>query len=222
MALRPRLLFLLSFLAIALAANAAFFVMSASAVSTRGAGYTFDGEPLERAVTHVAIAFAYVGRMYVIGRGIESGTAREVALKLTETCRVAAEPLTATDLAHGRSPPWTHSFPSGRSLPATRACRSWSKRRMNFPLAAVRELVSSVRKDGKPVVRLSCADTGRSGSSPQTSIPSTNSRWNRGAPGRTCSGARRKHGALSRVRSSHCKFSAAKWLSSRPALLPAH
>lgn len=101
MALRPRLLFLLSFLAIALAANGAFFVMSASAVSTRCAGYTFDGEPLERAVTHVAIAFAYVGRMYVIGRGIESGTAREVALKPTETCRVAAEPLTATDLAHG-------------------------------------------------------------------------------------------------------------------------
>jgi glucosamine--fructose-6-phosphate aminotransferase (isomerizing) len=57
--------------------------------------------PLERAVPNVATAFAYVGRMYVIGRGIEFGTAREVALKLTETCRVAAEPLTATDLAHG-------------------------------------------------------------------------------------------------------------------------
>jgi glutamine---fructose-6-phosphate transaminase (isomerizing) len=56
---------------------------------------------LERAVSNVALAFAYVGRMYVIGRGIEFGTAREVALKLTETCRVAAEPLTATDLSHG-------------------------------------------------------------------------------------------------------------------------
>jgi glucosamine--fructose-6-phosphate aminotransferase (isomerizing) len=58
-------------------------------------------ESLEQAVANVAMAFAYVGRMYVIGRGIEFGTAREVALKLTETCRVAAEPLTATDLAHG-------------------------------------------------------------------------------------------------------------------------
>jgi glutamine---fructose-6-phosphate transaminase (isomerizing) len=58
-------------------------------------------ESLEQAVSNVAMAFAYVGRMYVIGRGIEFGTAREVALKLTETCRVAAEPLTATDLAHG-------------------------------------------------------------------------------------------------------------------------
>src|SRR5919198_1028447 len=37
----------------------------------------------------------------IAGRGIEFATAREVALKLTETCRIAAEPLTATDLAHG-------------------------------------------------------------------------------------------------------------------------
>jgi glucosamine--fructose-6-phosphate aminotransferase (isomerizing) len=56
---------------------------------------------LECAVAAPAIAFTYVGRMYVIGRGVEFSTAREVALKLTETCRVAAEPLTATDLAHG-------------------------------------------------------------------------------------------------------------------------
>jgi glutamine---fructose-6-phosphate transaminase (isomerizing) len=56
---------------------------------------------LESAVDPVATAFAYVGRMYVIGRGVEFGTAREIALKLTETCRVAAEPLTSTDLAHG-------------------------------------------------------------------------------------------------------------------------
>ena len=56
---------------------------------------------IEHAVDTVANAFAYVGRMYVIGRGIEFATAREIALKLTETCRVAAEPLTSTDLAHG-------------------------------------------------------------------------------------------------------------------------
>jgi glucosamine--fructose-6-phosphate aminotransferase (isomerizing) len=56
---------------------------------------------LENAVVPIATAFAYVGRMYVIGRGYELATAREIALKLTETCRVAAEPLTSTDLAHG-------------------------------------------------------------------------------------------------------------------------
>ena len=55
----------------------------------------------EDAVASVASAFAYVGRMFVVGRGIEFATAREIALKLTETCRVAAEPLTSTDLAHG-------------------------------------------------------------------------------------------------------------------------
>jgi len=49
----------------------------------------------------LAQAFAYVGRMFVIGRGVEFATARELALKLLETCRVAADSLTATDLAHG-------------------------------------------------------------------------------------------------------------------------
>jgi glucosamine--fructose-6-phosphate aminotransferase (isomerizing) len=52
-------------------------------------------------VAAVANAFAYVGRMFVIGRGVEFATAREIALKLLETCRVAADSLTATDLAHG-------------------------------------------------------------------------------------------------------------------------
>ncbi len=56
---------------------------------------------LERRVSEVAVALAFVGRMFVIGRGPEFATAREISLKLLETCRVAAEPLTATDLAHG-------------------------------------------------------------------------------------------------------------------------
>ena len=58
-------------------------------------------ETLEPRIRGVAQAFAYVGRMFVIGRGPEFATAREIALKLLETCRIAAEPLTATDLAHG-------------------------------------------------------------------------------------------------------------------------
>ena len=56
---------------------------------------------LESRIASVAIPFAFAGRMFVIGRGAEFATAREIALKLLETCRVAAEPLTATDLAHG-------------------------------------------------------------------------------------------------------------------------
>ena len=54
-----------------------------------------------RAAATLALPFCYTGRMFVIGRGVEFATAREIALKLLETCRVAAEPLTATDLAHG-------------------------------------------------------------------------------------------------------------------------
>jgi len=56
---------------------------------------------LEPALTAVATQLAFVGRMLVVGRGPEFATARELSLKLLETCRVAAEPLTATDLAHG-------------------------------------------------------------------------------------------------------------------------
>jgi glutamine---fructose-6-phosphate transaminase (isomerizing) len=56
---------------------------------------------LEQRLATVAPAFAFVGRMFVIGRGIEFGTAREIALKLLETSRIGAEALTATDLAHG-------------------------------------------------------------------------------------------------------------------------
>ncbi len=56
---------------------------------------------LEEQARAVALSFASVGRMFVVGRGIEFATAREIALKLLETCRVAAEPLTATALAHG-------------------------------------------------------------------------------------------------------------------------
>jgi glucosamine--fructose-6-phosphate aminotransferase (isomerizing) len=56
---------------------------------------------LEEKIPSVALPFAFVGRMFVIGRGVELSTAREIALKLLETCRIAAEPLTATDLAHG-------------------------------------------------------------------------------------------------------------------------
>jgi glutamine---fructose-6-phosphate transaminase (isomerizing) len=48
-----------------------------------------------------ARALVFAGRLFAIGRGVELASAREIALKLTETCRIAAEPLTTTDLSHG-------------------------------------------------------------------------------------------------------------------------
>ena len=56
---------------------------------------------LEARLSEIAVSLAFVGRMFVIGRGPEYATAREISLKLLETCRIAAEPLTATDLVHG-------------------------------------------------------------------------------------------------------------------------
>ena len=69
----------------------------------RAAAALLDGAlpGLERQLSEIAVALAFVGRMFVIGRGPEFATAREISLKLLETCRVAAEPLTATDLMHG-------------------------------------------------------------------------------------------------------------------------
>jgi glucosamine--fructose-6-phosphate aminotransferase (isomerizing) len=77
---------------------------------------------LESAAAAIAVPFAFVGRMFVVGRGLEFATAREVALKLTETCRVAAEPLTATDLAHGPIAALDPLFPVWTIASATRAC----------------------------------------------------------------------------------------------------
>jgi len=81
---------------------------------------------LESRLSEIAVALAFVGRMFVIGRGPEFATAREISLKLLETCRVAAEPLTATDLVHGPLaaldglfPVWTIAA-DDESLPAVR------------------------------------------------------------------------------------------------------
>jgi glucosamine--fructose-6-phosphate aminotransferase (isomerizing) len=81
---------------------------------------------LERRLSELAVSLAFVGRMFVIGRGPEFATAREISLKLLETCRVAAEPLTATDLVHGPVaaidglfPVWTIAS-ADESLPAVR------------------------------------------------------------------------------------------------------
>jgi glucosamine--fructose-6-phosphate aminotransferase (isomerizing) len=81
---------------------------------------------LEAQASELAVPLAFVGRMFVIGRGPEFATAREISLKLLETCRVAAEPLTATDLVHGPVaaidaffPVWTIAS-ADESLPAVR------------------------------------------------------------------------------------------------------
>ena len=81
---------------------------------------------LEARLSEIAVSLAFVGRMFVVGRGPEYATAREISLKLLETCRIAAEPLTATDLVHGPVaaidglfPVWTIAA-DDESLPAVR------------------------------------------------------------------------------------------------------
>jgi glutamine---fructose-6-phosphate transaminase (isomerizing) len=95
---------------------------------------------LEAEARPIATSFAYVGRMYAIGRGLEFATAREVALKLKETCRIAAEPLTATDLAHGPVAALDSLFPV------------WTIASNDESLPAVIEGASRVRSAGATVV----------------------------------------------------------------------
>jgi glutamine---fructose-6-phosphate transaminase (isomerizing) len=95
---------------------------------------------LEQRIAAVAMPFAFTGRMFVIGRGPEFATAREVALKLLETCRVAAEPLTATALAHGPVAALDPLFPV------------WAIATDDGTLATVTEAAARARKAGGMLV----------------------------------------------------------------------
>jgi glutamine---fructose-6-phosphate transaminase (isomerizing) len=95
---------------------------------------------LEERVREVAIPFAFTGRMFVIGRGVEFGTAREIALKLLETCRIAAEPLTATGLSHGPVAALDSLFPV------------WTIASDDETLPAVLEAAARVREAGATLV----------------------------------------------------------------------
>ena len=95
---------------------------------------------IERRVSELAVQLAYVSRMFVIGRGPEFATAREISLKLLETCRVAAEPLTATDLAHGPVAALDGSFPV------------WAIASRDASLPAVREAAARARAAGATVI----------------------------------------------------------------------
>jgi glutamine---fructose-6-phosphate transaminase (isomerizing) len=95
---------------------------------------------LERRVSELAVALAFVGRMFVIGRGPEFATAREISLKLLETCRVAAEPLTATDFAHGPVAALDGLFPV------------WAIASDDASLDAVREAASRVLGAGATLI----------------------------------------------------------------------
>jgi glucosamine--fructose-6-phosphate aminotransferase (isomerizing) len=91
-------------------------------------------------IASVAMPFAYAGRMFVVGRGAEFATAREIALKLLETCRIAAEPLSATDLAHGPVAALDSLFPV------------WAIASDDATLSAVVEAVERAREAGATII----------------------------------------------------------------------
>ena len=119
---------------------------------------------LEPAAAQVAGAFAFVGRMFVVGRGLEYATAREVALKLTETCRVAAEPMTATDLSHGPVAALDHLFPV------------WAIASPDEALPAVLDAAARARDAGAAIVASGCAAAEITGAAYVLPVPDPNER----------------------------------------------
>ncbi len=103
---------------------------------------------------------AYTGRMFVIGRGVEFATAREIALKLLETCRVAAEPLTATDLAHGPVAALDPLFPV------------WAIASPDATLPTVQEAALRIHEMGATVVASGTAAAAIAGSQYVLPVPS--------------------------------------------------
>lgn len=114
---------------------------------------------LEEQARRIALPFASVGRMFVIGRGIEFATAREIALKLLETCRVAAEPLTATALAHGPVAALDPLFPV------------WTVGSDDETLPAVVEAAERVRAAGATLVASGDAADALSGAAYSLPVP---------------------------------------------------
>jgi glucosamine--fructose-6-phosphate aminotransferase (isomerizing) len=95
---------------------------------------------LEARVAAMAVPFTFTGRMFVTGRGAEFATAREISLKLLETCRIAAEPMTATDLAHGPLAALDPLFPV------------WAIASDDGTLPAVLEAAARVRETGATLI----------------------------------------------------------------------
>ena len=88
----------------------------------------------------VAEALAWAERLMVTGRGPEFATAREIALKLTELCRLGGVAMTATDLAHGPIAALDERFPV------------WVSVGRDSSLEAVREAVDRIAESGAPLV----------------------------------------------------------------------
>ena len=128
--------------------------------SARSADLAAEALPgLERATAPLALPFSYTGRMFVIGRGVEFATAREIALKLLETCRVAAEPLTATDLAHGPVAALDPLFPV------------WAIASNDGTLAPVQEAAARVREMGATLVASGTAADSIDGAAYRIPVP---------------------------------------------------
>lgn len=100
-----------------------------------------------------------IARVIVVGRGAELATAREIALKLLETCRIGADAMTATDLAHGPVAALGESFPV------------WVVAGDDASLPIVAEAVERARRAGAPVIATGAAAASLHGAGYTLEVP---------------------------------------------------
>jgi glucosamine--fructose-6-phosphate aminotransferase (isomerizing) len=114
---------------------------------------------LQEEVGGAALLLQTTRQMVVIGRGIEFATAREIALKLSETCRLIAVPLTSTDLAHGPIAGLDPSSPV------------WVVASHDPCLPAALEAAARARRAGAPIVACGAAAGEVSGAGIRLDVP---------------------------------------------------
>jgi glucosamine--fructose-6-phosphate aminotransferase (isomerizing) len=76
---------------------------------------------LESEMRQLVERYRYMRQCVVIARGINYANAREMALKLIETCRVVAEPFSSADFLHGPIAMIERGFPVFLFMPPGKA-----------------------------------------------------------------------------------------------------
>jgi glucosamine--fructose-6-phosphate aminotransferase (isomerizing) len=113
----------------------------------------------ERMAGALAADLAGAGRVIVLGRGPGLATAREIALKLLETCHVGADAMTPTDFAHGPVAALDRDVPV------------WVIADADASLPAGLEAIARAREAGAPVIATGAAAGALEGGARRYPVP---------------------------------------------------
>jgi glucosamine--fructose-6-phosphate aminotransferase (isomerizing) len=107
---------------------------------------------LENELRHLVERYRYMRQCVVIARGINYANAREMALKLMETCRVAAEPFSSADFLHGPIAMIERGFPVFLFMPPGKAFNDLRKLAVRLHRLSAETVVFSDETSRLPAV----------------------------------------------------------------------